>query len=330
MPAVSNASHVIALSGGVGGAKLALGLSHVVDSADLTVLANTADDFEHLGLYISPDVDTVLYTLAGINNTDQGWGLAGESWHCMSMLERLGGETWFRLGDRDLALHLLRTQLLSRSADGGSGGAGHTLTTVTEVLCRSLAVDVTILPMSNERVATIVQTQQGNMPFQQYFVREQCRPVVTGFHFAGLQQATINPRLIERCAAKPPRCIVLCPSNPYVSLAPVLEIPGMRDFLKRQAVPVVAVSPIVGGSALKGPAAKMMQELNVRPSVLAVANLYRGFVDGLVIDTVDAGYADAITALGITPLVTDAVMRSLDDRVRLARDVLDFAHRLAA
>lgn len=315
-------SHVIALSGGVGGAKLALGLSRCVDGDDLTVVANTADDFEHLGLYISPDVDTVLYTLAGISNPEQGWGLAEESWQCMSALERLGGETWFRLGDRDLALHIQRTRLLKEP--------GATLTGVTEYLSRALSVAVTILPMCDQSVATVVQTPQGDMPFQHYFVRERCNPVVTGFRFAGIEQARINPRLVKRCAQSAARCIVLCPSNPYVSLAPMLDIKGMREFLRGQSAPVIAVSPIVGGGALKGPAAKMMQELKVEPSVLAVARMYRGFVDGLVIDTVDADAVSAIADLGITPLVTQTVMRTLDDREQLARDVLDFAQRLAA
>jgi len=322
MSAVSTASHVIALSGGVGGAKLALGLSRCVEACDLTVVANTADDFEHLGLYISPDVDTVLYTLAGINNQEQGWGLAHESWQCMDMLSRLGGETWFRLGDRDLALHLLRSQLLGQPAA--------TLTGVTEYLSKALSVAPTILPMCDQKIATIVQTRQGEMPFQHYFVRERCEPVVTGFRFAGIEQARINPRLVERCAATAARCIVLCPSNPYVSLAPMLAIAGMREFLRHQAAPVIAVSPIVGGTALKGPAAKMMRELDVQPSVLSVAQMYRGFVDGLVIDHADEVSADAIAALGITPLVTATVMRTLDDREQLARDVLNFAQRLAA
>jgi LPPG:FO 2-phospho-L-lactate transferase len=318
----NSSSHVIALSGGVGGAKLALGLSRCVDACDLTVVANTADDFEHLGLYISPDVDTVLYTLAGISNQEQGWGLADESWQCMGALERLGGETWFRLGDRDLALHVQRTQLLKQP--------GATLTGVTEYLSRALSVAVTILPMCDQSVATIVRTPQGDMPFQHYFVREHCNPVVAGFRFAGIEQAQINPRLVERCAQSAARCIVLCPSNPYVSLAPMLDIKGMREFLRGQSAPVIAVSPIVGGGALKGPAAKMMQELKVEPSVLSVARMYRGFVDGLVIDAVDASAVDAIADMGITPLVTQTVMRTLDDRERLARDVLDFAQRLAA
>lgn len=318
----ASSSHVIALSGGVGGAKLALGLSRCVSACDLTVVANTADDFEHLGLYISPDVDTLLYTLAGINNQEQGWGLAEESWRCMNMLEQLGGETWFRLGDRDLALHFQRTQLLKQPAA--------TLTGVTEYLSQALSVAATILPMCDQPVATIVQTPDGDMPFQHYFVRERCMPVVSGFRFAGMDEARINPRLIQRCAEKKTQCIVLCPSNPYVSLAPMLIIAGMREFLRQQSAPVIAVSPIVGGSALKGPAAKMMQELNVKPSVLAVAQMYRGFVDGLVIDNVDADFAGAIADLGITPLVTATVMRTLDDRERLAQDVLDFAQRLAA
>jgi len=318
----ASSSHVIALSGGVGGAKLALGLSRCVAAEDLTVVANTADDFEHLGLYISPDVDTVLYTLAGINNQEQGWGLADESWQCMNSLQRLGGETWFRLGDRDLALHLQRTQMLKQ--------LGTTLSGVTEYLGHALSVEATILPMCDQSVATIVQTRQGDMPFQQYFVREHCEPVVTGFRFAGVEQARINPRLIERCAAKTTRCIVLCPSNPYVSLAPMLNIADMQEFLRKQSAPIIAVSPIVGGSALKGPAAKMMQELNVKPSVLAVAQMYRGLIDGLVIDHADKADADAIAALGMTPLVTATVMRTLDDRERLARDVLNFACRLAA
>lgn len=322
MSGTHQASHVVALSGGVGGAKLALGLSRVVAAPQLTVVANTADDFEHLGLAISPDIDTVLYTLAGINNPELGWGQAGETWQCMQMLERLGGETWFRLGDRDLALHLLRTQLLQRQSLN--------LTQVTQRLCQVLGIDARVLPMCDQRVATMVQTTDGVMPFQHYFVREQCRPVVSGFYFDGIEQAQVNPRLIAACAENPPSCIVLCPSNPYVSVAPQLAIPGMRDFLRRQRAPIIAVSPIVGGDALKGPAAKMMRELGVAASALTVAQYYAGFVDALVIDTVDAHHAPAITALGITPLVTPTVMRTLQDREQLARHVISLAARLAA
>jgi len=316
-----SSSHVIALSGGVGGAKLALGLSRVVDAKNLTIVANTADDFEHLGLAISPDIDTVLYTLAGINNTEQGWGQAGETWQCMQMLERLGGETWFRLGDRDLATHLLRTQLLREQVS---------LTQVTQRLCKSLAIAATVLPMCDQRVATMVQTADGDMPFQQYFVREQCQPVVCGFYFDGIDDAHINSHLVDACAANPPSCVVLCPSNPYVSVAPMLAIPGMRKLLREQRAPIIAVSPIVGGDALKGPAAKMMCELGVAASALTVAKYYSGFIDALVIDTVDAHFAPAIADLGITPLVTQTIMRTLADREQLARDVLALAARLAA
>jgi len=322
MSGARSSPHVVALSGGVGGAKLALGLSRVVEAKQLTIVANTADDFEHLGLAISPDIDTVLYTLAGINNVEQGWGQAGESWQCMQMLERLGGDTWFRLGDRDLAIHLFRTQLLREKS--------LSLTQATQRLCQSLGIDAAVMPMCDQRVATMVQTADGDMPFQQYFVREQCQPVVCGFYFDGIKEAQISPQLVAACTANLPSCIVLCPSNPYVSVAPMLAIPGMRKFLREQRAPIIAVSPIVGGNALKGPAAKMMCELGVEASALTVAKYYSGFVDALVIDAVDAHHAQAIADLGMTPLVTQTVMRTLADREQLARDVLKLAARLAA
>lgn len=319
MAGIHSSQHVVALSGGVGGAKLALGLQRVLVPENLTVVTNTADDFEHLGLWISPDIDTVLYTLAGINNAELGWGQKDESWQCMQMLAQLKGETWFRLGDRDLATHLVRTQLLKQQ---------NTLTDATQHLCRALNIAAHVLPMCDEQVATIVHTHEGNLPFQHYFVREQCKPVVTGFYFEGIEKARINPQLLSACAERKPDCVVLCPSNPYVSLAPMLEIAGMRELLKKSGAPIIAVSPIVGGDALKGPAAKMMRELALEPSCVSVAKHYAGFIDALVIDRIDERFAPEIEQLGITPLVTQTVMRTLEDRENLARDVLQLAQRL--
>lgn len=302
---------IVALSGGVGGAKLALGLSRVLAASELTVIANTADDFEHLGLYIAPDLDTVMYTLAGINNAAQGWGLADESWQCMAALERLGGDSWFRLGDRDIATHLLRSQLLAQ---------GDSLTGVTARLCRALGVEHRLLPMCDAKVDTWVMTDQGELPFQHYFVREQCRPVASGFRFAGIEQARISTAVQQ--AIDDMDALVVCPSNPFVSVAPILAVPGMRQALLASGKPRIVVSPIIGGQAVKGPAAKMLAELSLPVNALAVASHYRDFASHFVLDSADACYQSAIEALGLQVLVCNTLMQTLDDRITLARRVL--------
>lgn len=307
---------VVALAGGVGGAKLVDGLAGVLPPEDLTVVVNTGDDFEHLGLTICPDLDTVTYTLAGLANPETGWGRANESWDFLETLEQLGGPTWFRLGDRDLALHVERTRRLS---------AGEPLSSVAAVLCRRLGVEVRLLPMSDQPVRTLVDTDQGRLAFQEYFVARRCEPAVRGFEFAGAGQAEPAPGV--RAALQDCELIIFCPSNPWVSLDPILAVPAMRALV--QAKPTLGVSPIVGGAALKGPAAKMYQELGIEPSAAAVAGHYAGLLQALVIDRVDAGLEQQIADLGVRPFVTDTVMSDRQDRIRLAGEVLAFARELA-
>lgn len=308
----------LALSGGVGGAKLALGLDRVLQSEQLVVVANTADDFEHLGLHISPDLDTVMYTLGGLSNEETGWGLAGESWAFLKALEALGGETWFRLGDRDLATHVERTRRL---------GQGETLSRVTAELCRRLGIGPAVVPMTDDCVRTVVSTADGELDFQHYFVRERCRPVVTGFAFIGIEQARPAPAFEASLADPQLRCVVVCPSNPFVSVDPILAVPGVEAALLKGRAPIVAVSPIIGGEALKGPAAKMMQELEIPVTAVEVARHYkhRGLLDGFVLDQIDADLAPTIEALGVAVLVTNTVMRSLQDRIDLAQQTLALA-----
>jgi len=311
---------VLALSGGVGGAKLALGLQAELAAGDLHVLANTGDDFEHLGLRICPDIDTLLYTLGGLADPQQGWGIAGDSFHALAALGRLGGETWFRLGDGDLATHLWRTRELA---------AGRDLLSVTADLATRLAVAAAVHPMSADPVRTMVRTAAGELPFQRYFVREQCAPVVSGFRFDGIAAARANPDVMALLRGRALRCIVICPSNPYVSIDPILQLPGLWQALREHPAPVVLVSPIVAGAALKGPAAKMMAELGVPVTAVGVAGHYAaeypGLVDHFVIDTADGTLGPAIDRLGMRVTVTATVMRSLDDKRRLARAVLELA-----
>jgi LPPG:FO 2-phospho-L-lactate transferase len=303
---------VVALAGGVGGAKLAHGLAMVLPPASLTVVVNTGDDFEHLGLHISPDVDTVMYTLAGLANPDTGWGLAGETWNFLAALERLRGDTWFRLGDRDLATHVERRRRLD---------AGQSLTEVTQALCAALGVTVVVLPMTDDRLRTVVQTDEGELGFQEYFVHRQCRPRVSGFIFDGLRQARPSPQVVQALSAAD--WVIFCPSNPFVSLGPILALEGMKDLIR--ARPTLAVSPIVGGQALKGPAGKMLGELGLEVSAAAVARYYSGLLHGFVLDSVDASLALELRGQGLRVLVTDTIMRGDADRARLAREVLAFA-----
>ena len=303
---------MLALTGGVGGAKLALGLAKVLPPEEVAFVVNTGDDFEHLGLHISPDIDTLAYTLAGLADAANGWGRGDESWHCLETLGALGGETWFRLGDRDLALHLRRRTLL----DQGIG-----LNAATTAIARGLGIEHAILPMSDDAVRTRVLTPDGPLAFQHYFVRDRCEPVAQGFEFAGANSARLNPAI----PFDDVRLVVICPSNPFVSVDPILAVPGMREALRDTEVPVVAVSPIVGGRAIKGPTAKMMRELGVPATTLQVAKHYAGLATHFVLDAVDAEAESAVAALGLETQVAQTVMRSLADRIALARTVLEFS-----
>ncbi|MCC6944603.1 MAG: 2-phospho-L-lactate transferase [Thermomicrobiales bacterium] len=308
---------IVALAGGVGGAKMAHGLAMASDPAALTVIVNTADDFDHLGLRICPDIDTVLYTLGGIANPATGWGIAGDTRIVLDTLRDLGGDDWFMIGDRDFATHILRTQALSQ---------GSTLAEITARLATALGIVPTILPMSNQPVATIIETPDGPLDFQAYFVGRQQRDEVVGVRFQGAEGAVAQPDAIA--AIRTAETVVINPSNPIVSIGPILAVDGYRQALESTAAVRVAVSPIVGGKALKGPADRMLASLGHESSALGVARIYDGLIDGLVIDTADAALADAIQDLGIATLITNSVMQANDDRARLGGEVLDFAANL--
>lgn len=301
---------ILALSGGVGGAKLAVGLARCLVPGQLTVVANTADDFEHLGLHISPDLDSVMYALAGLDDPARGWGLEGETWHFMESVGRLGGDTWFRLGDKDMATHVVRSLALR---------GGQTLTDVTTALCRNLQIAQELLPMSDDPVRTLVQTDEGELPFQHYFVRRMCEPAVRAFRFDGVDAARPQSEFKRRLADPELAGIVICPSNPYVSIDPILRLPGVRAAIIRSAAPVVMVSPIVAGQALKGPAAKMMAELGRPVNTLSVVEHYRDLADIAVIDNLDRELGPEIEKLGMRAVATDTVMRSLADKESLGR-----------
>jgi LPPG:FO 2-phospho-L-lactate transferase len=306
---------VVALSGGVGGAKLALGLSRVLPAHDLLIVANTGDDFEHLGLSICPDIDTLTYVLAGLDNPLTGWGRRDETWSFMETLATLGGESWFRLGDRDLALHVERTRRL---------GAGETLSHITTDVCRRWGIAQRVLPMSDDKVRTRVRSDDGWIDFQDYFVRQQCRPVVRELAFEGVSKARPQPDVMAALKGKV-RAVVICPSNPFISIEPILAVPGLRDAIADCAAPVVAVSPIVGGRAVKGPTAKMMQELGLSVSARTAAQRYGKLLNGYVVDPADA---EAVHGLDAAVKVTPTLMTDLATREALARAVLELADAL--
>jgi LPPG:FO 2-phospho-L-lactate transferase len=309
---------VLALAGGVGGGKFCRGLAAVLPPEQSTIVVNTADDFVHLGLHISPDIDSVLYALADRNDLERGWGLAGETWNFMAATERLGGETWFRLGDNDLATHVLRTQALA---------AGRTLSEVTALLARRLGIAHAVVPMSDSPVRSIVDTDEGALDFQDYFVRRQCKPAFRGVRFHGVENA--QPSKAFRDALARAEAVIITPSNPFVSVDPILALPGVMAALRSPQRPVVAISPIVGGKAIKGPLAKMMGELGVEPSALGVAQHYGRLVDGWIFDNADRALARAIEALGCRVKVCNTLMRTLDDKRRLAHDALELAFEMA-
>ncbi|MBO0710415.1 MAG: 2-phospho-L-lactate transferase [Acetobacteraceae bacterium] len=309
-------STVVALSGGIGGAKLVLGLARVLPAEDLLVIANTGDDFDHLGLSISPDIDTVMYTLAGLANTEFGWGRQDETWSFMAALGALGGETWFRLGDKDLAVHIERTRRLSR---------GERLSAITADLCARLGVGPRVLPVSDDPVRTRVRTDDGWLDFQDYFVRRQCRPVIRELAFEGAANARPHADIPATLRGPNVRAVVICPSNPFISIEPILAVPDVRAAIRDCTAPVLAVSPIIGGRAVKGPTAKMMAELGFAVTPATVASRYADLLDGYVVDHADRA------SLGISIVRTVAapiLMQSLADRENLARAVLGAADEL--
>ena len=305
--------NIVALAGGVGGSKLAYGLAQIVAPEHLTIIVNTGDDFEHLGLYIAPDLDTVMYTLAGVNNPATGWGVKDESWNMMAAMARYAGPTWFQLGDRDLATHLLRTKWLSDN---------YTYNWVTKELCRRLGVRCAVLPMTEEPVRTMVQTEEGELAFQEYFVKRKCEPVVTALRYAGAEAAQPSREVVN--ALRQSDAIVLCPSNPLLSIDPILALPTMRRVMAASRSPKIAVSPLVGGQALKGPAAKLMKELNMDVSATGVAQHLHDVLTDFVIDHADAAEEQAIKDLGLRTLVTGTIMTNNETKVQLAQEILDF------
>jgi len=306
---------VVALCGGVGGAKLALGLARAIGE-NLSIIVNTGDDFEHLGLHVSPDIDTVVYALSGLSDIERGWGRAGETWNFMNAIGELGGETWFRLGDRDLAMHVERTRALR---------AGTSLTEFTTAMTRKLKIAARILPMSDQRVETLVVTEEGTLAFQRYFVGLQCNPAVKRLEFHNAERATATKEIRAALSNPDLAAIILCPSNPYLSIDPILAVADIRKALAAAAAPIIAVSPLIGGAAVKGPTAKIMAELGIPADSRSIASHY-GFLDGLIIDERDRPEAATI---GLPVRVTSTWMRSLEDRDRLSAECLDFAAELA-
>lgn len=302
---------VTILSGGVGGAKLVLGLCHAIPAEGVTAIVNTGDDFTHLGLAISPDIDTLLYTLSAKANEVQGWGREGESWAFMDALRSLGGQDWFLLGDGDLALHVMRTVQLRQ---------GVALSSIVAGFARAWAIRATILPMSDQRVATKIQTDDGTLDFQDYFVRRRCEPAVSAIRFEGAATARPAPGVLEAIDDPDCRAILIAPSNPFLSVDPILSVPGIREALAATRVPVIAVSPIVGGRAVKGPTTKMMVELGLDVSAKVIADHYGGVIDGLVVDE-----ADPALVLDLPTVRADTMMRTLNDRIRVAQVALKLA-----
>lgn len=305
-------TRIVALAGGVGGAKLAVGLSKVLPPADLTVVGNTGDDETFFGLHVSPDLDTLMYTLAGLADPERGWGLAGETFRALGMLRRYGEPAWFNIGDQDLATHIMRTRLLRE---------GRTLTEVTRMLAQRLGVQCVLAPMADEPVRTMVQTDQGELAFQEYFVHRRCEPRVTDVRFRGAERSRMSPAFAEALAKA--QAVVYCPSNTIVSIGPFLAVPGVRDALQTFRGPRIAVSPIIGDKALRGPAAKMLEELKEDVSCVGVAKRLAGLCDVLLIDPVDAGLGGAVRRTGMDAVTRNIIMETPDDRVRLAREVME-------
>ncbi len=311
----------LALAGGVGGAKLAEGLAAVLAPDALAIAVNTGDDFDLLGVHVSPDVDTVMYTLAGLANRTTGWGRADETWNFMAALEAVGGPTWFRLGDKDLATSVYRAERLRN---------GVTLSEITTTLCERFGVRHPVMPMSDDRVRTFVHTDRGRLAFQDYFARMQCGPRLLRIELAGVEKAVPSPALASMLASDALEAVILCPSNPYLSIGPLLAIPAVATWWNSRRVPVIAVSPIVGGRAIKGPAAKIMAELGAEVSALGVAKHYADRVDAWVIDRADDPARGEIEALGKAVLVTETVMKSPTDATRLAAETVRFAETITA
>ncbi|MGB0485496.1 MAG: 2-phospho-L-lactate transferase [bacterium] len=312
----NNSPKFIAVSGGVGGAKLALGLEKIIQSEDLMVVGNVGDDFRHFGLHISPDIDTLLYTLSGKSDVEKGWGLANETWQFMSAMKELGGDTWFQLGDRDLATHVERTRRLQN---------GESLSEITDYFRRTFGIGATIIPATDDQLRTIVETDIGVLNFQEYFVRERCNPRIHNLHFQGSESAFPQQKLTKALRNKKLQSIIFCPSNPLLSIDPILSIQGLKRAFADSGAKIVAVTPIVGGAAIKGPAAKNLSELGYPVSATTVAKHYQGLIHGFVLDKRDQQETQQIEQLGIAVLVAETIMNDLETKTQLAEKTLQFA-----
>ena len=318
IPRKNGRSSVVALCGGIGGAKLVLGLYRVLDPDTLTIIINTGDDFLHLGLYVSPDIDTVTYTLADKNNQESGWGRRNETWNFMAAVAELDGETWFALGDQDLAVHVERTRRLR---------ANETLGDITQDIAEKFGIHARLLPMCDDPGATSIQTAIGRLTFQDYFVRMKCEPIVQNVLYEEAARATPNAGVIDVLNQPDLDAIIICPSNPFLSIEPILAVPGISDAIAGSPAPVIAVTPLISGRAVKGPTAKIMAELSLPSTARAVAEHYGELLDGYVIDIADRGESDEMP---IPVMATRTLMKNIEDRINLARDVLDFADALSA
>jgi LPPG:FO 2-phospho-L-lactate transferase len=309
----------LVITGGVGGAKLALGLTKILSESEVAFLVNTGDDFEHMGLSISPDLDTLMYTLSGLSNVDLGWGREGETWRCLEAYKRLGGDSWFNLGDEDLAVHLRRTELLKQ---------GWTLSDVTTELFRSLGVYYSCWPMSDGSVRTYIETEAGCLEFQHYFVRDRCEHEVKSIHFVSSAVARPAGGLVRYLEDPDLNGIIICPSNPFLSIDPILSVPELKEALIRSNVPIIAVSPLINGQSIKGPTSKIMNELDLVLSPVSVALHYADLITGFIIDDIDKEYFQTIQELGLSVVTTQTLMNSLDDRVNLAQTAVKLCDKI--
>ena len=309
----------LALSGGIGGAKLSLGLEHVIQSPKLMIAGNTGDDFRHMGLYISPDLDTLMYTLSGRSDPERGWGLAKETWSFMEAIKEMGGETWFQLGDRDLATHVERTNRLNQDEK---------LSAITSLFCKKYGIKAQIIPATDDPLQTLVETEGGLVSFQNYFVREKCKPKIVSLQFNGSETAKPCSDLEQVLSSSKLESVIICPSNPFLSIDPILSVKGIKEGLKHNRAKVIAVSPIVGGDAVKGPTAKNLRDLGYPVSALAVAKYYSSFINGFILDKRDEHDASLIESLGIKVCLEDTIMTDLKSKIRFAKRVLDFSKSL--
>ena len=314
-----SAGRILLITGGIGGAKLSVGFSKIYESDLLSFVVNTGDDFDYMGLRICPDIDTLLYSLSDQADQKRGWGLFDETWSCLDSLKRLGCETWFNLGDKDLATHIYRNYLMTR---------GHSLSDITLDIAKQFSINSLIMPMSNDHLQTVLHTDEGSLDFQDYFVRRRCMPVVRSVSFANVESARPPPVLLDYFAKTPPEVIVLCPSNPFLSIDPILNVPGLTQLILDSRAPVLAISPIVNGNSLKGPTAKICTELGMSVSAIQIAKYYRenypGLISTFVIDNSDIGLTNRIQDLGLNVFVTHTIMNSEREKIELAESLLGF------